>query len=442
MKPHALRKTLWFTNIALLVACAAVGVWFFTKVRPATAAVTSRAPNKIPDAYVKIQKAYERERQTGLDWKPQAPVNSEDIHKYILIKKFETTEPKHWIYSGPLPPTKIKAKVTDKPVDVKPKGLETLGKVTTVIYAPPSDTVVLFAFSGGKKSRAFGIGDWVIENSEAAKIYRLTGVEEVGEAAYKVNYAVFRGNKKEPEFTGHVPYGKGGVETAWPPFLRPYQAPEPAPEVVPAPGATPEEGALAAGPSGVPGEPGAAGEAPEGPGATTEVVEGEEGPGEAGEEEGSTTVVEIASKPVEEMTIEDMQPEVIYNENNRSERAVVVDDNTYRFLKSKNARSIADTVKTEVAVDKRTGRTLGMRITGMKDGSAAGALKVKKGDILVSINGRKVESRSAAIAIVEGLNPDNIVTVVIDRNGKLLTYKVDPRDPKTRRQVRYFDNLK
>ena len=210
------------------------------------------------------------------------------------------------------------------------------------------------------------------------------------------------------------------------------------------PGLVPTEGELASGTPGAPGtaegvpaEGTAAGEAE----ATAEAEAGVIASGEA-EADSQPEVVEVVRKPVEEITLEDMRPEIEYNPENRNERAIKVDENTYRFLKSKNAKSIASTVKTEVARDKRTGRTIGMRITGLKEGSAAGALQVKKGDILVSINGRKVESRSAAISIVEGLSPDGVVTVVIDRHGKLLTYKVDPRDPKTRRQIRYFDNLK
>ena len=149
----------------------------------------------------------------------------------------------------------------------------------------------------------------------------------------------------------------------------------------------------------------------------------------------------MARKPPEDITIEDMKPRIYENLDNRNEKAVAFDQHTYDYFNSKEkAKSVASTVKTEVAKDKRTGRTLGLRITGLKEGSAAGAFQVKKGDILVSINGRKVESRSDAIRIVEALDQKSLVTVVIDRHGKLVTYKVDPSDPRNRRQVRYFAN--
>ena len=425
------------------MAVVGVGVWFATKIRPAAAEVTDRPRNYRPPEFEKIRKKYESERQTGLKWKPAAPVSDEDIHKYILRADYENKSPKHWIFSGPMPPTKERGPDTGPVVEEGPKHLETLGKVTTVIYNPPDKTVVLFSFTASKRSRAFGIGEWVLEESDAPKLYKITAVVEValpaegtkkkaGPKAYKIHYAVFGKDKEKPRMEGVVPYGTEGAPP-WPAYLGPVVPPKPV-----ASAATP--GALPGGAAGEalgtgPGAVGATGEAPAA-GTGAEVV-ATENPGET-----TPTLIEVARLPLEKITIVDMRPEVRPNPNNRNERAVIVDDNTYRVLRSKRAKDIASTVKTEVAVDRKTGRTLGMRITGLKDGSAAGALQVKKGDILVSINGRRVESRSAAISIVEGLKPEGIVTVVIDRHGRLLTYKVDPRDPKTRRQVRYFENLK
>ena len=62
----------------------------------------------------------------------------------------------------------------------------------------------------------------------------------------------------------------------------------------------------------------------------------------------------------------------------------------------------------------------------------------------VEVLKRKAESAnpSEKINIAQKLDPDKIATVVVDRNGRLLTYKVDPRDPHTKRRLRYFDNLR
>ena len=434
MKPHSLRKTLWFANIALAAAVLGVGVWFATKIRPAAAKVTNRPQNYRPPEFEKIRKAYESERQTGLKWQPEAPVSEPDLQKYILIEKFNHTEPRHWVFSGPLPPTKKAVTESGAKPEWKPKGLETLGKVTTVIYSPPGDTVVLFAFNGGggakgaSINRAFGFGDWVRQKRDGEERYKITGVRKVGEKSYEIQYAVFGADKEKPELKGSMPYGQTAIKD-WPAYLRPV-VPEAAPAETPA---DPAAGELAA----------SAGSETPVAGATAEAGSGEPGVAEATEPaDGTPTVIEVARKPVDQITLEDMKPRIVYDPQDRNRRGVQFDDNTYRFFKSKNARNLAGEVKTEVAIDKRTKRPLGLRITGLKEGSAAGAFQVKKGDILVSINGQKITSRSDAIRIVEGLSEARIVTVVIDRHGKLITYKVDPRDPKTRRQVRYFEDLK
>ena len=56
--------------------------------------------------------------------------------------------------------------------------------------------------------------------------------------------------------------------------------------------------------------------------------------------------------------------------------------------------------------------------------------------------GQDIASRAQAIEIAQTLREDQLVTVVIERRGRDITYKVDPQDPRTRRNIRYFDNLK
>ena len=48
--------------------------------------------------------------------------------------------------------------------------------------------------------------------------------------------------------------------------------------------------------------------------------------------------------------------------------------------------------------------------------------------------------REDAIAIARTLDPDSekLVKVVIDRNGRRITYRVDARDPRTKRKIPYF----
>ena len=56
-----------------------------------------------------------------------------------------------------------------------------------------------------------------------------------------------------------------------------------------------------------------------------------------------------------------------------------------------------------------------------------------------AIAGQKVTSRADALRIAQTLDPDTLVPVVIDRRGVLYTYRVDARDPRTKRAFRYFD---
>jgi S1-C subfamily serine protease len=89
-------------------------------------------------------------------------------------------------------------------------------------------------------------------------------------------------------------------------------------------------------------------------------------------------------------------------------------------------------VKTEDAKDAK-GDPKGVRFTGVGEGSLASKFDVRPGDILKSINGKPVRSRSEAIEVVKGLPKDTtLVAVVIERDGRDILYNVDPRDPKTR----------
>jgi len=66
-------------------------------------------------------------------------------------------------------------------------------------------------------------------------------------------------------------------------------------------------------------------------------------------------------------------------------------------------------------------------------GAIANEFGITWGDILRSINGTPVHSRSEAIDVVKKLPKDIArVEVVIERDGVLHTYNVDPRDPKVR----------
>ena len=421
MKPHSLRSGLWVANLALAAAVVAAGAWYMAEVKPAVADITNRKANYRPPEFEELRKAYEGNRVTGLKWKPQAPVSDKEIHEVILRADYKRKKPTHWIFSGPLPPIDTP---DDAPVETgppPPAGLDSLGKILTVIINPPSSTI-LFKFTSGK-SRPFGVGDFIrLADGDPAR-FQLTGIVEVREKVYQVGYGVYGKDKDKPERTEVLMYDRSGTGTPWAAFLRPVDT-----------GGAPAGAAVPDGtnPAGAP-----AGTTPAGAPAGTEPGTG----GSATPEPAATEVVIATTKRDEDLTVEDLKPlQVLYKRDNRNERGIRLDETSYRFLKSKNAKSVAETVKTAVAKD-ASGRVIGLRITGFAPDAPADVFDVKQGDILVSINGQQVSSREDAVRIAQGLDATKLVRVVIDRRGRLITYNVDPQDPRNQRRIRYFEDF-
>ncbi len=420
MKPHSLRRGLWLANLVLGAAVLGVAAWFMLKVRPAAAKVTQRKANVRPAEFEKLRKEYEGQRLSGLKWKPEFPVTEADIKKVILRKDYEQKKPRHWIFSGPLPPAD---RVEEGPVDSgppPPTGLETLGSISSVIYLGPAESVILFAFQG--KALAFSVGDFVRKTDEDPQRFKLKAVKEIRPKVFEVTYEVWDAGAKEAASTAKMTYDQSD-EGTYPGFLRPEGDAQPA--------AVPEGAAPAAGtaPGGV--KPTADGTKPPAKDGPAWVKGGAKGP----------EVVDVAGASAQNLTLQDLKPEIEYNPRNRNQRAIKFDQNSYKYFRGKNAKSVAETVKTRIAKDKN-GKVLGLRITGFGKEAPADVFDVRRGDILVSINGQKITTRADAVRLAERLSPEKIVTVVIDRNGKLITYRVDPSDPKTRRNIRYFENLK
>jgi S1-C subfamily serine protease len=137
--------------------------------------------------------------------------------------------------------------------------------------------------------------------------------------------------------------------------------------------------------------------------------------------------------------VEDVKPKIEWESYNKAR--IEFNQDTFDYFRSRDPDTVAKSVKTQVAKDKKTGKTLGLKITSMGPNSPAEKFDVRPGDILVSIDGKPVESRSDAVNIIQGMSKDvSRVTVVIDRNGRKITYVIDPRDPKTRRAARYLED--
>ncbi len=414
MKPHSLRRGLWFANLALGAGVIALAAWLVLSVRPAAAKVIERKANVLPKGLDAVRKKYKAERVTGLNWKPTAPVSEADIKKVIIRADYAKKSPRHWIFSGPLPPVAVAA---TGPVDTgppPPEGLDVLGVISMVAGGASNGYTIGFRF--GKKTLAFSEGDFVRQSDKDPARFKLTKIEEVRPFVFEVSYEVYGKDAEKPERTGKLTYDRSEAASSAP-WLRPVGA---------AGIAAPEPGAAEA-------TSGGTGPAVEGSGTKGEKT----APAKTAD---GATVIDV-TKQGRDLTLRDLKPTIEVSKRNRNERTILFDRNSYDYFRGRKAKNIASTVKTNVAKDKN-GRVLGLRITGFAKDAPADVFDVRRGDILVSIAGQKVSSRSDAVRIAEHLDPKRIVTVVIDRLGKLITYHVDPNDPKNRRKVRYFDNLK
>ena len=420
MKPHALRRGLWLANLALGAAVVGVGAWYALEVRPAVASVVNRPKNARPKALEELRAEYEKARVSGLKWKPQAPVSDPELNKTILRADYKKKNPTHWVFSGPLPPAEEKRKVEEKKGPPPPQGLDVLGKVSSVITAPPNSTI-LFKFKGGK-SRAFGVGDFVqLASSDPAR-FRITKILEPRPSFYEIHYDVFGADKDKPERSAVLTYDRTGDADSYPPFLRP-NAPQPAdvPQPPDAPAAAPGDGTG------------------DGTGEGTGEGTGDGAkPEEKPEEGGATNVVKVEPVKVPDRLSKD-DIELIEVDSRR--KIIKPKRTTYEYFKTRKAESVAKQIKTAVAKDPSTGQVIGLRITGLAPEAPTDAFDVRKGDILVSINGQKVASRADAVRIAQNLKDAKVVTVVIDRRGQLVTYRVDAQDPRNRRKVRYFEGF-
>ncbi len=418
MKPHAIRRLLFTVNVALGLAAAGLVAWFVADVRPAVAAVVDQDPNQLPERYEALIKDYEQERRQGLKWAPKPPVSEEEMRAVILREDYRKKRPAHWIFCGPLPPPDLPDAPPEEIRPAAPTGLEALGKPSFVVFSPPDLHTVSFRFNSGT-TEAFRIGQYIREKEGSPGRFLFKDLQETKPFLYDLLYDVLEEGKVVRE--GKLTYDSRPVLPDVP-WLR---------SAGQATGTTP----AAAGS----GAPAAAGTTPAGEGEVPAAAE------DAGSEvaEASTPIVIAPNteKPPEEgWRLEDLRPEI--QRESYTKRAVVFDQRTFDYFRGKNADSVARSVKTQVATDEKTGRTLGLRITGFDQDAPADVFDVKRGDILVSINDRPVTSREDVVSYVQTLKEEALVKVVLERNGKLITYMVDPRDPRTRRSVRYFENLK
>lgn len=442
MKPHALRRILQIGCLATGAGVIAAGSHLFMNVRPATAAWVNREGGKIEQRWRDMAGAYDNDGRmlATQGTRQQGPVKQETVKDVFLRYATSTRNPQLprdpiWFpFVGPKAPPEVEPQPvgrTDEPPP--PTGIESVGKPVMVL-----SRTLLFQFNGHESdgATAISVGDYIRYSDTDAKRFRLVALEEAPVAEVLETDGTRReilGSRIVYEALDKAGNREGDLRAL---LLRPPMDPK-LWDVISSGGSIAPLGTESAqGPgAGAPGSPGVVtdGTTPGTTDGTPGTVVVESDPGAQ-----AITVATELSRPIEELTQEDLRPQVI--EYSETERAVVFDRNTYEYIRSRG-QAISETVKTEEFVD-GSGRVVGIRVTGFGGDAPIAALDVKKGDILKSINGRPVTSRAQAIEIAQTLREDQLVTVVIERRGRDITYKVDPQDPRTRRNIRYFDNLK
>ena len=88
--------------------------------------------------------------------------------------------------------------------------------------------------------------------------------------------------------------------------------------------------------------------------------------------------------------------------------------------------------------DPDTGRPAGVRVSRIKDGSAANAFGILQDDVILAVNDVTVSSKDQAVSVVKRLlrQDVNIIRVKVLRLGRTLELRYDTRDPDTRRAAR------
>jgi hypothetical protein len=393
MKAQKLRRTFWLASLLLGAGVAGVAALIvLTKPAEAKDAVTSA--RQAMANYTKLQPRKILE----------APVKEEDLKREILRPDWKPLP--YYPYAGPRIPAPKAPEVVETRKEEGPKDLAATGRVATLIYDPPNDgqqvavdTVLFWEFTD-KKKLAFVPGEYIKASKTAPDRFLLVDVEREapGVSRFRILYDVVEvpgdaSKNRRAELIYDAEPKITDADEKIMPGSRKLAAP-PAPPTPPADGTTPAP----------------AGAAP----ATTGVT-----PAAPVEPAPAAT----ASDP------DDWKPTIKTVSSGR--RDIEFDENTFKKWKGKKIEDVLENVRTE-NYDK--GGVQGVQIFPLDGNDMAAKFDIRRHDILISINGQGVKSKDDAIRVARTIPPDtDRVTVVIDRDGRQITYNVDPRDPKNRR---------
>jgi hypothetical protein len=407
VKAQSLRRLLTFSNVALVIAVGVFVGWYLVKVRPATGDDGKRVAWVGP-----AMKAYEVDA-AGAHKVTHWQVDEKDFEHIIrpdLMDMKRPTAPGVWPYVGPVPP-KVERVLTPAAVVEAPKGLSALGKIVSAIVGDPRgrDTISIKWNGPPPRIATYAVGDR--EPMEAKPPTRETAerVEPVGANAQPkprrpgkyltgVEWVNSEGEEKDPL-----------LKVSYDEVIDASKPAEHKEELMSMTQTATSGGTLAvessAGSAPLPGgraSPALAGTASVGPVPPRESVR--------------LTPVKTADNHFR----------------------VELDETAHRYMTGADIeREVLRDVKSEDVKDS----TGGVRVTGLDQNSVLAQFDVQRGDILRSINGVAVRNRAEAIEVAKRISPDVAsVTVVVERDGVLRTYDIDPRDPKVRAaagKVRY-----
>lgn len=377
MKAQKIRRALWLLSLAAGAGVAVVAVRAALYEAPAAQASTAWADEAL--------KEY-RQRQPARI--VQAAVKVEDVQSVFLNPEWK----ERWFpYTGPRIPPKAEPIKAEAEAPKGPTGLEAIGRVRMLLYRPATagGSIVTWEFTD-KRSEAFKLGQFITAKGQPGRFKLVDVVRvEAGKARWNLVYEVYDDPKGKPVNTGQLLYdAEPKARTDGP--IRIQRKPD----ASAAPGASQA----------------AAGTPPPGPGSVT-VVGGTNAsaPGTPSTRAWKPTVTDLG----------------------RGRRRIELDDDAFAALGDKSVEKLIEDVRTEPFNE---GGVRGLRVFPQGAGALADKFDVRRGDVLVSINGQAVASRDDAIRIARSVPRDaSSVTVVLDRDGERLTYEVDPRDPKTRR---------
>lgn len=378
MKAQSLRRTLWLASALLALGLAGGVAWAVVRVRPSLGEPSKDVARWV-DKRLKEYRAEAIQPQVfyGVERDDLEHIIQErDVPKFKLKALPKLEGKKVGAFVGPVPP-EPQPDAPVKPPETGPKGLAEVGSPRMVFYLPGGRTSFRWEFPD-KKQDSFRVGE-VIPEGGKFRVVDVVPIVEGDETRYRFVYETVEGKDgAEPRRDEHV----FGISTAKPSgAARIVELDAQGNPIAPAPA------------------PRAPGEAPTADPAAT------------------AAPVKVAGRVAREKL-------------GANQQGFYFDDRaSYDRFSRDSVEKILETVKTETALDD-AGRPRGIKITAPGLGEE---FDVKPGDVVISVDGKPVHSRNDVVEIVKKLPKDTAtVAVVIERNGRPLTYQVDPRDPDVR----------